>query len=189
MKLALNKNQKREPYGGHHFVEQGITFKGDTFDEVIEKVADFRKNNNYPAGDPVQDVLIFYVKHWPYMVTDDLEPKEEVPIDTKYLEWRDWIYKVWQNPPKKFLTTKEAQDRWKVCETCPFNQKKDWAKSDESTELKRRQYLLTRGIAYPSFLGFCSLHRADLGVIVFTDQPVSLSSKKDGGHYEKCWVV
>lgn len=187
--LKLNRNQKREPIGGHQFVERSITFKGDTFDEVVEKIRDFRITNCLPVGDPEQEVLIHYVKNWPYMVTDDKGATWGTE-NLMFMAWRKWISDTWRTPPKKMVTTKEAVPRWEKCRSCPHNKKLDWEETDESSELKRRAFILRKGIDAPTDIGFCALHSADLGVITFIDNARDFSQKpKDKGDYPSCWIL
>lgn len=185
--LKLNPHQQRSPLGGHHYPSHGRTFKEESFDKLVKSLKKFRVDNAIPVGDPAQDVLIFYAKHFPWMVMPDFgtEPKK----DDSYEGWRDWITKTWQAAPTKFVSIKESEQRWKVCEKCPFNTTKGWAETDESAAFTKRAFMLRRGIPVPKFLGFCSCHRADLTVLVMLDEPKKCSAKKDGEQPQDCWVV
>ncbi len=183
--LKLNTNVKRQPFGGHHYPEYGVTFKGDSLDDLKEQVAKFRLSNNIPAGNPEQDILVFYAKHWPWLVKGDgIDAKEECG---NYVDWREWIYLAWKNPGST-ITTKEAKDRWTVCEKCPHNKPFDWSISKESRELVRRAFLLRKGIDVPYYLGFCDYHKADLSVFTFLKEAEKLS-KKSGNNYPECWLT
>ncbi len=186
--LKINKDQMRLPIGGHHFPSHGNTFKGDTLVELVEKITEFRINNGINIGNPEQEVLTFYYKNWPYMVKEVDNTKNPDEESLRYIYWRSWIQKTWKNPPNKFASLKEASDRWTICETCPFNVKKDWDKTDESEELTRRSFLLSRGYVSPKSIGFCSLHNADIAAFSFIDAAKEFSAKKDGGSHAACWV-
>lgn len=188
--LKLNNRQKRQPFGGHHFVEKSITFRGDSFDELVKKLKEFRVINSIPLGDPEQDVLQFYAKNWPYMVEvrgdSVLNHAEE---NDNYRFWRGWIYKAWSNPMKKQVTEREACERWDKCHNCPFNMKKDWPETDESKELEKRSFILRRGVHAPLYAGYCRLHRADISAFTFSETPREFSSKPKGMEdYDGCWV-
>ena len=116
--LKLNEKQQRTPIGGHQFHEYGNTFRGESFDEVVKKLKDFRLTNNLRLGDPEQEVLLHYATHWPWMVRriPDVEQEEE---SSDYKDWRAWVQRTWKKPPVKMITTKEASDRWNSCLTCP----------------------------------------------------------------------
>jgi hypothetical protein len=184
--LRLNPNSKKSPPGGHHYIEYGITFRGDTFKQVAEKLKDFRLHNNIPLGNPEQEILGFYAFSWPYLVKDASEVVEDEAPD-QFKEWRKWVQETWKNPPKKIVTLKEASDRWAVCENCPFNQQFKHDETDESAEIARRAFLLRRGMSVPDFLGFCSCHGTDLSAFVFFQPAKGFSSNKEV-QPEGCWV-
>ncbi len=184
--LKIAPHQQRLPFGGHQYAEYGITFKGETFDVVKDKLTKFRLNNNIPAGNPGQEILAHYAKHWPWMVKSDGEsPRME---STEYIRWRDWIFRTWRTPPKKMVTPKEAKERWEKCLSCPMLRRRPMESTDESAELVRKAFILRRGIEVPTNLGFCALHGADLSVLVFTEPAKDFSDKKDTVQPECCWV-
>jgi hypothetical protein len=186
--LKLNKNQKRQPIGGHQFTQNGVTFQGETYAEVLDKVKRFRVVNCMPIGQPDQEILAHYAKHWPFMVQEDRE-YVEIPKDEDYTLWRKWIVEAWRNPPAKMLSLKEQSDRALICEKCQFNKKMDWIETNESAELSRRAFILRRGVSVASFLGFCSLHKADLSVFTFIDNHANQSeTTKDAGKQVGCWL-
>ncbi len=187
--LAINRDQQRQPHGGHHFVDMGFTVRGDTFHEVVEKVRNLRISNAIPEGNPEQEVLQYYAKFFPWMVKiAETEPKPDLP--SKYVRWRHWVHAVWKNPPKKLVTPKEASLRWEICKDCPYNTKFDWENYLESDEVSRRAFMLKAGQDTPENLQYCSCHRLDIGVASFLDKPEEFSAKpKDTFPPPKCWIV
>jgi hypothetical protein len=182
--LRLRKDSKRAPFGGHHFTDHGVTFRGENLQEVVKKLSEFRLGNAIPIGSPEQEVLRFYGENWPYLVerTDGSEPERNGLYD----QYREAVHEMWRRPPKKFLTTKEASLRWEVCKTCPFNTKHDWKETNESAEIARRAFVLRRGMDVPDSLGFCALHKADIPALSFLAEPkVYASDAKHPG----CWVL
>ena len=186
--LKLKANSKRAPYGGHHYPEYGMTFKGESYSEVVEKVRDFRLNNSIPLGNPGQDVLCFYAAHWPWLVEEDRESVQEDPPD-QFGEWRSWVQDTWKKPPLKLVTPTEARTRWKICENCPFNEQFKFEETKESAEVQRRAFLLRRGLDAPETLGFCALHRTDLGAFSYFDTPASHAKPTGEKQPKECWVV
>lgn len=186
--MQLRKFQQRRPLGGHHFPESGITVRGATFEEVVSKLKKLRLNNGHPAGDPEQEVLRYYAEHFPFMVmSGGSEPKPLTP--SNYSKWRDWIRYMWFDPPKKIVTKKEASLRWDKCKECPRNTKMDWSETEESAEFTRRAYLLRQAQDIPAYLGFCSCHKADLGLFTFLEAPEKVSNKNKGDSQpENCFV-
>lgn len=186
--LKLNKDQKRLPLGGHHFYENGLMIRGETLSEVDKKLGEFRLNNNRPMGRPDQDILTYYAVNFPWMVKEDTSEVDPEPVE--FIGWRDWVQKTWIRPPKKTLTTKEATYRWDVCKVCPHNVPiKPGHRTAEFDQLKRKTFMLRRGAKIPSELGYCSLHRFDLGVATFIETPKDHSEiQKDTPNYPSCWV-
>jgi len=187
--LKLNPDQLRQPHGGHNYREpNGPGIKGESVKDLVKKITDYRINNNIPVGDPEQDVLYYYALHWPYMV----EPAEvgKPTHQSKWFQgWSTWLRKAWKNPPKKLITTKEASYRWDVCLTCPHNRGFDWKETDESSAITQRAFLLRKGIDAPKDLQYCDLHKADLSVLTFVENPASFSDKsKEDTQPSACWV-
>ena len=120
------------------------------------------------------------------MVDEDREADEPVE-NPEFVAWRSWVSRTWTSPPKKLITTKEAQDRWNKCKVCPCNKKFSWDSTDESDQISRKTFMLKRGIDTPEFLGFCCLHNCDLSVFTFIEAADQFSSKK-GKEPEGCWV-
>lgn len=188
MRHRLNPNQKRLPFGGHHFRERGVTLKGETFDDVVELLTDFRLMNGWPVGNPSQEIINYYAEKFPWMVEYDLSGKEDEPENEHYVAWREWISSVWGKVQGKFITRKEASFRWDVCKNCPFNVGAPWPVSREATEFQRKSLLLKKGEKTPDNYCFCALHRADIGVASFLESPRELSRKdKNKSDHPGCW--
>jgi hypothetical protein len=185
--LKLKPNSKRAPYGGHHYPEYGMMFKGESFAEVVKKVKEFRISNNISLGNPEQDVLVFYVSHWPWLVEEDHESVED-EIPDQFREWRLWIQSTWRTPPTKLVTPTEAKLRWKVCETCPYNEQFKHEESQESSEITRRAFLLRRGLDAPDYLGFCACFKTDLGSLSYFDSPAKYVKPTSVEKPGNCWV-
>lgn len=187
--LSLNKNQQRIPLGGHQFYEDGNTLKGETFDEVVQLLTDFRLTNGRPIGNPSMDILLFYAKTSPWMVRDDLSDKKPEPPDENYVRWRSWVMGMWKSPPTKLLTSKEASYRWDKCKVCPMNKTKDWVETAESQEMNKRIFLIRQGVEVPSALGFCACHGFDTGVASFLESAEKVSNKNKADVQPKeCWL-
>lgn len=177
----------KEPPGGHHFVTMGVTIRDENFNNLIDKVIEFKVTNNLPYGNPEQEVLHFYAEHWPYLVERTKDTFQ--PEDSNYSKWRDWIRSTWAKPPVKSVAKIEAETRAKICAKCPFNRPENFGNSPEAEDLRKRAFLLRKGVDVPPGLGYCAIHRCDLSAFVFIDNANDFSGRKKGGSPVKdCWV-
>lgn len=177
----------RQPIGGHHFpVSKPIVsiLKGETLDELVQELTDFRINNGISLNNPLQDILEYYRQKWPYLVVVEQGDTEENSI--RFEVWRSWIQRTWAHPPKNLVPVKTAQERWDICEKCPYNKTKNWTRNDEHYELTKRAFLLRRGIDVPKYLGYCSFHGVDLGAFTMFDHPEKFVQSE--GIYKECFI-
>lgn len=189
MILKLREHQQLRPIGGHHFIAHSIRFEGDTLVEVVRKVTDYRINNLKPVGNPKQEVLMYYLRNWPFMVDEDEGAAPPDPVQEETEAWVNWVRRQWLKPAPKTITPKEAAIRSDICIRCPFNKPIE-AITEEQTDLKRKAFLLRKGNAVPAKLGFCSLHRWDTPSAIFLEVPASASGKlKDTPSHPGCWVA
>lgn len=190
MKFCLNQHQKRLPIGGHHFHEPGILLKGDTFNDVVDLLTNFRLINGKPIGNPRQEVIDYYAKKFPYMVKYDLDSEDVETDSLEYIAWRDWISAMWGKPANKFISRKEASMRWEICKKCPHNVGRPWNSSKEFTEFSRKAMMLRRGEPISEKFVFCDLHKADIGVSSFLESPEKFSRKrKEQEDHPGCWMT
>lgn len=186
--LKFNTKQHRPPMGGHQFPSHGMIFRGDTIEDVIKKIKDFRLNNNIAAGDPEQEVLRHYAQHWPWTVRRSIEVEAGVESD-EYVAWRTWLHETWRKPVSKCVVPKEASERWLKCTNCPMNQKISGQNHHEENELRKRAFVLRKGVDVPSWLGYCSHHRWDTPVASFIEDAKQHSNAKSGTTAPAgCWV-
>jgi hypothetical protein len=170
MIYSFNTNCMRMPIGGHHYkIDKplSLTLKADDLDDLVVQLTDFRINNGIPLGEPLQDILLYYKQNWPYLVVQQDGDTQEVGI--RFSIWRSWIHRTWANPPKTLVPNKVAEERHKICQNCKYNKKITWTSTEEAKELKRRAFMLRRGIDVPNYLGYCSFHGCDLGVMTLLD--------------------
>lgn len=71
-----------------------------------------------------------------------------------------------------------------------MNSAKSWKPTDESKEMDKRAFLMRQGIDVPSYIGFCTCHRADAGVLSFLEKPKQASQKDEASQQPaECWVL
>jgi len=186
--LKLNKDQQVLPDGGHHFSTRGIMFRADSFEELLEKVADFRIANMILPGDLNEEILQYYAECFPQMVLSDGKPYKP-KIDGTYEQWARWMGMAWRSPVKANVAPKEAEMRTDICKTCPRNKPMNFQESPGLSSLKQRSYILTRGYGNTDKINFCDLHRADISVLSFSSTPDALSEKESSAEPQACcWV-
>jgi hypothetical protein len=186
--IKLNKDQQRQPIGGHHFNDNGFMIRGESFDEVVAKIKEYRLNNALPVGKPDMEVLQYYSDKYPFMVhNDDGTPPPKGPSKS-YADWREWVWGLWRKPELRHVTGKEAAERWVECSMCPYNIPIN-TDGMEAKEIAKKAFLLRRGESVPKFIGFCACHRFDIGVASFLEAPGKRSGKKeDSETHPGCWV-
>lgn len=153
-------------------------------------LTNFRLFNSRTVGNPTQEVIDYYARKSPWMVELDTQPSEADEVDEDYIQWRDWIASQWGKPSGRLLSRKESSMRLEICKTCPHLVQKTWDDTDESIEFERKSLMLKRGSLVDEKYAFCSLHRCDVGVASFVENPISVSGKmKDEQDYPACWFT
>ena len=188
MRFRLRKGHKRLPFGGHHYTANGITAKGDTAEEVVEKIKNYRLINGIPLGDPMSELLEYYADKFPWMIENNLDDQGEKPENANYVRWRGWLISQWGKPFPKTIGEVQAVDRWAICEKCEFCRPRTWENTPEAIEFERKSLLLKNARNSPKNVKFCTLHGWDIGVSSYVENPAPLSDKKDKQDYEGCWV-
>jgi hypothetical protein len=185
--LKYKQKSMRQPFGGHNYTERSMNFAADSLEELVTKVSKFRLNNHLPIGDPEQDILRHYLKNWPWLVVDDQAP-DDTDVDQDYEDWKKFVRDAYGVAGLKTITSKEAEDRWKICEKCPFNVKLEVDYDEEAHSLRKTAFLIRRGTNVPSELGYCKLHKADLSIFSILEKPGALSRKQEGVEHADCWL-
>ena len=189
MKLKYKVRAMQEPPGGQQFVEDGITFTADRFEELAEKVTAFRVENRKHPGDAEQDILKYYSEKWPHLVEADFSSMPEVAsAKTKWSKKAEWVQKMWKVPQGHQLSQKEAEFRWAVCKDCPFNFDLRDPRNEYEDMVNKSAFLLRRGQDVPEFIHFCALHNFPIEVASFLDDPARFSGKDSDKNYDKCWA-
>ena len=185
--LKLKKNSMKLPVGGHHFTERSITFKADNFEDLADKVRDFRLANAIPIGDVESDILIYYAKNWPWLVEEDDKP-ESVKKNDLYDKWRDWAFEAKKRPIRKFVNDKEMAARYETCKTCPHSTPIKPKHRDEYEAIMRKIFAYSRGSMVCKCNQFCRLHSVGIPVLLAADSPREVLPKKDGNTAPECWI-
>lgn len=190
MGKVINKDQGREPFGGHHFYQktQGLPLRlsAPNYKALVEKVSTYRLTNGIPLGDPAKEITDYYAENWPWMVVEDFQP-EKGPEDPDYTAWKAWLYAAWRRPSPKIVPRLQAKERWEKCKACRHNQPLKGQGSREAEELQKRAFIYRRGEWTPKELGFCCLHKWDISTSSVLDKPETYSASPEAKE-PGCWV-
>lgn len=185
--IQLKRNSMRQPFGGHHFAEKSITFKAESFDDLVGKVRDFRIANGIKVGSPEEDILIYYAKNWPWLVEEDKCPPKR-QTNERYDKWSEFILRIKKSPIRKYANDKDMRIRYETCEKCKFRKKIQARDKDEFNALKQKVFVSCRGLMICDMDQFCDLHQAPIPVLLAADSPREVLPKKDGNTAPECWI-
>jgi hypothetical protein len=152
--LKFKQSPGRTPNGGHHLIDRGTVFEGATPQEVAAKVAEFRLNNGYPAGNPIQEIVLYYAQIAPFMLEESGEEWRKQAPSGFELSHR-WLIDQYSKGFMKLLPDEELSPRETVCMKCQH--KNALPSTMAGGDVKHRLFLLTQGRGDPA-LGFCSHH-------------------------------
>jgi hypothetical protein len=183
MAIKFKDRLAMQPAGGWHFIENGTTFQGDTPEEVISKVSDYRVRNGIAQGDPRADLLHFVATRWPNLVTIDDGPPVTVVENPIYEHGWNWLVSLTHYTNPGDVPFQQAEEQKRICSECPLNI--PYPKGDDvlKTDFERRSFLMRKGRS--SDLGFCFHHRWDNRVAVFRNRN-AINAQPDSPPF--CWM-
>jgi hypothetical protein len=166
MKLRLKTPYHKEPPKGWHWIRDGIEFRADSPEAVLEKVKQYQIINGRAPGDLMSEFVQYVSEHWPNLVCEDhslsapacVEPAVQVLVNQHALGLKPLL-----NVPEK----KEAEAREAMCKICPHNRR---FRGDPQVieAINRRAFMLTKGKLLP--LGYCNQYLWDNRVAVQWDK-------------------
>jgi hypothetical protein len=179
MSLRLKYPYFKEPRGGWHLPVDGIVFKADSPEEVIEKVRGYYAANNRPPRDVEGDLIDYCAKKFPHLVTEgDRRPLRVDPLDRVMVNNLMFSRHALVNKPEE----DDVKARIATCAKCPHNKS---IAGRLAADVNRVSYLLTKGELPP--LGRCDQHGWDNRVAVQWDAAVT--SPAAAGLVDGCWVL
>jgi hypothetical protein len=153
--IVLKREMGHEIPGGHNYpIPGGPTVKGETVEELVDKISDYRVRNGLPVGNPMDEIITYYAEHYPWSVEEG-ERTHKPPIEGLDERVYAWLNAQWRNPPKELLHQEDIQKRMDTCQQCRFRCLQALAKGPASAEAARRAFLLARGNLGPDECGFC----------------------------------
>lgn len=183
MKLKLKFPYFKEPPKGWHWVRDGITFRANSPEAVVEKVKQHLIANGNPPLDLMDEYVDYVAHNWPNLVQQcagDPEPRFKEPI----MDVLSNLHVIASKPLVDVPEEAEAKKRAALCATCPYN-RPFRGDSDVIEAIRRRAYMLTRGNL--NSLGYCALHRWDNRVATRWDKKLLAPLKYEGEKSVPCW--
>lgn len=170
--------------GGHHYpIPDGPEVTGESVQELVNKVIEYRVLNGLGIGDPLVEITAYYAVNYPFAVESG--DREEPPKLDKLTErvYR-WVNYLWAHPPKEFVQADEAERRQKICEECRWRTDPTEDESRSHEEAERRIFLLSRGSLGPDESGRCRWHCHDNRLACL----LPMENLDPDGSPKECWV-
>lgn len=178
--MPIATDHPRQPLGGHHFVEiDGQIIRAKTVPLLLAAVKQYRDNNARPAGNPAVELEQFYAAKFPWLVSPynkgESTPAPEPPSNDDLI--RDWVNRMWRNPPKVWVEAETARKRLAICAQCPNR-----TESGKSAEVNLRRLTILGAGRFDNNSLNCSSHRWSCGLAAWMENPEASNS------LESCWA-
>jgi hypothetical protein len=114
------------PKDGYYFIDRdGTRLNGENWNAVIARVADYRKRNGFPPGNPDQEVHEQACEHNPAYCSEITEQQREMTrvasLKGRVLGWLSTLLRSKEKDPLKYVDDTTAKNRADVCIGCPKN--------------------------------------------------------------------
>ena len=174
MPVRIKPTLCREIPGGPHFQpEGGPLLKGESVDELVERLEEYRAANGQPEGNPVAEITQYYAKAYPWSVEQCAEAPSSPLSPRLFTRVAAWTNGLWALPPKKLLSVEDAEFRFNACLACPWRRKALPKGFPAGKETSRRLYLLRRAAEVPEGLGVCRYHGWDNSLACLLENPAA----------------
>jgi hypothetical protein len=166
----------RVPPTGHYIIDaSNITFRAKDIPALERVIALYRSNNALPAGNPLAEIEAFYAVHFPWLISNVGAAPE--PPKEEFL--REWINRLWKNPPKHWQESEKAKERLQICGLCPFNMP-----GGIISDVYRRRLIILGAGKITEGAGWCSAHRWANGLAAWIESP-----ETPAGDVPGCWAT
>jgi hypothetical protein len=168
------------PPGGWHYIDGDARITGYNYDDLVASVRNYRAENNLPSGDPVGDINSYICSNWPRNCHGvDMVSVTSVEPLTGSIELMNDV-QVWaknilnSNKPHPLVTDEVAEERAKICRSCPQNI--NWRAGCNSCIAAADRLCASirqaRETKSTEVLGGCRMLRHDNRTAVFLDKDV-----------------
>lgn len=193
--LRLNTNAI-PPTGWHYFQDiphaDPFRLSDRSPSSLVEKIKQFRIDNGiFPIGDPMADLIDYYLKNWPAFVLGQVKGKVQIAARVgnkpRLLDRvAQWALDLSRTQGIEYVYEEQAKQRAQICLSCPKN--RQWRTCAACTDLtkatdRRINVVLGSRGRYPSLLG-CQSCGHDNAAAVWLNSGINRASDVP----EFCWV-
>jgi hypothetical protein len=182
--LEVKRNHAKPPSGGHRFpAGSGSFVRGDTVEEVLEKMEVYCAENALPLNDPEEDLAYYYLKIAKYLVR--VVEGERFKLPSQIIA--EAIMALWKSHPKGMPSDSPIPAlRAKTCESCEMRREfpSDLGSSRPYVKTATRRAKMLTGDR--NFLSghFCNACKLPLDLINRVKAPELLQSAP-----KSCWIT
>lgn len=183
--LEVKRGHAKPPKDGHRFpIYPGGFLKGDTVEEVLEKMEDYRAENAFPLDDPETDLAYFYLKNAKYLVRVVEGERFKLPS----LIIAEAIMALWREHPKVMPADSLIPGiRSKTCASCPMRREfpygRDLGSSRPYVKKAHQRARMLAGDREVAEGDYCHICKIPLDLINRVEAPELLQSAP-----KSCWV-
>ena len=181
MPLRIKLFHHSQPVDGYSFVIDKHTIREQKYKAVVAKIAEYRKNNGLPPGDPEHDLAAYTQKDYPWLVETRNDAVSNAGSEEALSQ--EYVSTVWKMAPNKQVEPNVQRDRFSKCLECP-----KYILLDTDSETIRKSTALAssllRDIVKGHDHGFCEHHLWVCSVACTLQENKSLANPEV---LNKCW--
>lgn len=176
------------PKDGYIFIDKdGTRIVGSNWKQVIVRLADYRKRNGMPLGDPEQEVHDQACERNPAFCSETTEQQKQMvrvaSLKGRVLGWLSGLTAGREKIPLLYVDAAEAKRRADICAGCPLNVAVAEKCSSCKSALKAYRKNLLDGRAINARVNGCVILGEDLPVATNLDQIMSDNAELP----DHCW--
>lgn len=181
------------PPGGWHYIDGDARINADSYSDLVRLVEHYRAENSLPVGDVEGDISAYICGNWPnfcHGVESVTVTSVNAPTQLSQLldDIQVWAKNILQSgKPVNYVTDELAEQRARVCRSCPKN--KNWQGGCSSCIATARRMTASvrqgRDTTSSAVLGGCLVQRHDNRAAIFLDRDEHV--KAPGLPYD-CWL-
>lgn len=178
--VSVRPNPNLYPDGGYIFIEgDGTRFRGDSWKNLISKVADYRARNNRPAGDPESEIFTQYCVRMPSHCKNMtagpvkvIDGHHSLSLNQRVMQFISNLLEWKRKAPIPRVPDSVAAERAAVCASCPRHKPLvQTCQTCMNTVAHGRKVILDGVASHHQGLLACEALGEDLPLTVHIEQP------------------